>query len=293
MNRQARVGVAFTAPVLAAVLGFFVTPVVAAFALSLTDFDIYALADMRALRFTGLDTFADLLRQPLFWRALGNTLLFAGVGVPLAVSASLGAALLLAQPAVRGKAVWRVLLFAPYVSTLVAAAVVWRYLFGTRFGLINAGLRLLHLPPVDWLGDTHWAIPAILIFATWKVFPYNMVVFTAALSAVPKELDEAARLDGAGPWSRLRHVIIPAIGPVLALAALLSVAGFLQIFDEPYVMTQGGPAQSTTTLVYLMFNQGFEWWSLGRASAIAMVLFALTLAVTGLQARAGRRRGWL
>jgi multiple sugar transport system permease protein len=293
MSRQERAALVFLGPVVAAMLILFAGPVLAAFALSLTDFDIYALADLRTLRWIGPTAFVNLATDPQFWRALGDTLLLAVVGAPLAVGASLGAALLLAQPGLRGRALWRVLLFAPYVCTLVAAAVIWRYLFNTRFGLVNSALHAIGLPAVDWLGDPHMALVAILVFVTWKVFPYNMVVFTAALAAVPAELAEAARLDGAGPWSRLRHVILPAIGPVLALATLLSIAGFLQIFDEPYVMTQGGPAQSTTTLVYLMFNQGFEWWSLGVASTIAVVLFALTLGVTALQMHLGRRRGWL
>lgn len=293
MTAQARTAWLFTAPVLAVILLVFVVPTVLALALSVTDYSIYALADWRALRFVGLGNFADLLTTPLFWRALGNTALFALFGVPMAIGASLGTALLLHDATVRWKPLWRVLLFAPYVTSVVATAVVWQYLLNTRFGVINWALGLIGLVPVDWLGDPHASIPAILLFVTWKIFGYNMIVFTAALAAVPGDLMEAARLDGAGRWTRFRHVTLPAIGPTLLLAAVMSVAGFLQIFAEPYVMTQGGPAQSTVTVLYFMFDEGFKWWNLGQASAVAFVLFVMILALTVVQTRIGRRYEWL
>ncbi len=293
MTAQGRAGWGFVAPVLTAILLLFALPTAAALLLSLTDFDIYALADLRNLRWVGLGNYADLAANPLFWRALGNTLLFAGLGVPAAIGASLGTALLLNHQAAHWRPMWRVLLFAPYVTTLVATAIVWRFVLGTRFGLLNRVLGLVGLGPVDWLGDPRASIPAGLLFVTWKIFGYNMVVFSAALAAVPRELADAARIDGAGRWARFRHVTLPAIGPTLLLAALLSVAGYLQIFSEPYVMTQGGPGQSTQTLLYFMYEQGFRWWNLGTASAVALIVFLLTLAVTAVQARVGRRREWL
>ena len=292
-DAQARTAWLFTAPVLAIILFVFVLPTVLALALSVTDYSIYALADWRNLSFVGLGNFIDLLRTPLFWRALGNTALFAVLGVPMAIGASLGAALLLNERTVRWKPLWRVLLFAPYVTSVVATAVVWRFLLNTRYGLINWAIGLVGIPPIDWLGDPHVSIPAILLFVTWKVFGYNMIVFTAALAAVPNDLMEAARLDGAGRWTRFRHVTLPAIGPTLLLAAVMSVAGFLQIFAEPYVMTLGGPAQSTVTVLYFMFDEGFKWWNLGQASAVALILFVLILAVTLVQTRLARRSQWL
>jgi len=293
MTRTERAGMAFAAPVLALTLAIFVIPVAGALALSVTDFDIYALANWSNLRLIGLRNYTGLLGNPLFWRALANTAIFAGLGVPAAIGTSLAAALLLHSATVRWKPLWRVLLFAPYVTTLVATAVVWRYLLNTRYGLVNRGLDALGIAPVDWLGDPHASIPAIVIFIVWKIFGYNMVIFTAALAAVSTDLDEAARLDGAGAWLRFRHVTLPAIGPTLLLAAILSVSGFLQIFTEPYVMTQGGPAQSTVTVLYFMFDEGFRWWSLGSASAVSLVLFALILCFTVLQLRVGRKYEWL
>ncbi|WP_022686809.1 carbohydrate ABC transporter permease [Sphingomonas phyllosphaerae] len=293
MTRAARTAYVFFVPVLAITAFVLVLPTVLALALSVTDYSVYALADWRNLSFVGLGNYLYLLREPLFWRALGNTALFAILGVPMAIGASLFAALLLNDVTVRWKPLWRVLLFTPYVTSVVATAVVWRFLLNTRFGLVNRALAAAGLPAVDWLGDPHASIPAILIFVTWKIFGYNMIVFTAALSAVPHDLMEAARLDGASRWLRFRHVTLPAIGPTLLLAAVMSVAGFLQIFAEPYVMTMGGPAQSTVTILYFMFDEGFKWWNLGQASAVAFVLFLMILALTFAQARIGRRYEWL
>ncbi len=293
MSRQERAAWIFAGPVLAAIAAMLVLPVGLALLLGLTDYSIYALADLRNLRFVGLANFTELLSTPLFWRALGNTALFAGLGVPMAIGASLAAALLLHDATVRWKPLWRVALFAPYVTSVVATAIVWRFVLNTRFGLLNSALGAVGIGPVDWLGDPRASIPAILLFVTWKIFGYNMIVFTAALSAVPGELMEAARLDGASRWGRFRHVTLPAIGPTLLLAAVMSVAGFLQLFAEPYVMTMGGPAQSTVTVLYFMFDEGFRWWNLGQASATALILFVLILGVTAVQTRIGRRYQWL
>ncbi|MBB5697492.1 carbohydrate ABC transporter permease [Sphingomonas yantingensis] len=293
MSRQERAAWLFAGPVLAAIAAMLVLPVALALLLGLTDYSIYALADLKNLRFVGLANFTELLATPLFWRALGNTALFAALGVPMAIGASLAAALLLHDATVRWKPLWRVALFAPYVTSVVATAIVWRFVLNTRFGLLNSALGAAGIGPVDWLGDPRASIPAILLFVTWKIFGYNMIVFTAALSAVPGELMEAARLDGASRWGRFRHVTLPAIGPTLLLAAVMSVAGFLQLFAEPYVMTMGGPAQSTVTVLYFMFDEGFRWWNLGQASATALILFVLILGVTAVQARIGRRYQWL
>jgi multiple sugar transport system permease protein len=293
MTRQERTAWVFTLPVLAVILLVFVVPTALALALSVTDYSLYALADWGNLRFVGWGNFVDLFSTPLFWRSLGNTALFAILGVPMAIGTSLATALLLHDATVRWKPLWRVLLFAPYVTSVVATAVVWRFVLNTRFGLLNRALGWIGVGPIAWLENPHTSIPAILLFVTWKIFGYNMIVFTAALAAVPTDLMEAARLDGAGAWGRFRHVTLPAIGPTLLLAAVMSVAGFLQIFAEPYVMTMGGPAQSTETVLYFMFDEGFKWWNLGQASAVAFVLFLLILALTMVQARIGRRYEWL
>ncbi|HEY7943500.1 MAG: carbohydrate ABC transporter permease [Burkholderiales bacterium] len=280
----------FVAPALAVIAIFFFLPIVAAFGISLTDFDIYALADLANLRFVGFGNYLKLLETPLFWQALGNTLYFVAVGVPLSIAASLGTALLLNSRLARCKPLFRTALFAPVVTTLVAVAVIWRYLFNTRYGLLNYALGGIGIDPIDWLGDPHWAMPAIILFAVWKNFGYNMIIFLAGLQAVPEELYEAARIDGASVWRQFRSVTLPMLSPVLLLVSILTIAGYFQLFAEPYVMTQGGPLQSTVSVLYFMYEQGFKWWNLGAASAVAFVLFLLIFAVTALQLR---RKQWV
>lgn len=281
----------FVAPALIAIAIFFVIPVVAALFLSLTDFDIYALADLQNVRFVGLQNYERLLTNPLFWGAMKNTLWFAVLGVPLSIAASLGAAVLLNARVIRWRPVWRVVFFAPFVTTLVATAVLWNYMLHTRYGVINWVLGAFGLAPVDWLGDPSTSVPAILMFVIWKIFGYNMLIFLAVLQTVPDDLYEAARIDGAGPWQSFCNVTLPAIGPTLLLVSIISVAGFFQLFAEPYVMTQGGPAQSTVTVLYFMYEEGFKWWNLGSASAVAFILFLCIFIVTLVQLWVSRRLG--
>ena len=279
----------FVGPALIAIGVFFAVPVAAALLMSLTDFNIYALADLRNLRFVGLDNYGALLQRPLFWQALWNTVIFVVVGVPLSIGASLGSALLLHSKVARFQGFFRTALFAPVVTTLVAVAVVWRYLFHTRYGLINHGLAQFGITPIDWLGDPHWAMPAIVLLSVWKNFGYNMVILLAGLQAIPEDLYEAARLDGAKRWALFRHITLPGLAPLLLVVGILTMAGHFQLFSEPYVMTQGGPAQRTVTVLYLMYEEGFKWWSLGSASAVAFVLFIIMFAITLLQLWASKR----
>ena len=271
---------AFVLPALSVIGLFFVVPVLAGLLLSFTDFDLYALASLDNLRFVGLQNYRDTLTRPLFWQALGNTAYFVVLGVPLSIALSLGCAVLLQSKLVRFKPLFRTALFAPVVTTLVAVAVVWRYLFHVRYGWINQWLGAIGIEPIDWLGDPHWAMPAIIVFAAWKNFGGNMIIFIAALQAIPDDLYEAARLDGARAWQQFLHVTLPMLGPTLLMVSILTIAGYFQLFAEPYVMTQGGPLQSTVSVLYLMYDEGFTWWNLGAASAVAFVLFAIIIAVT-------------
>ena len=276
------------APALIVIGVFFVLPVLAALAMSLTDFDIYALADARNLRLVGLHNYVQLLQTPLFWRAFGNTLYFVVVGVPLSLALSLGTALLLQSKLARFPGVFRTALFAPVVTTLVAVAVIWRYLFNPRYGWLNYALGRIGVGPIDWLGDPDWAMPAIIVFAVWKNFGYNMVIFVAGLQGIPESLYEAARIDGASAWGQFRHVTLPMLVPIVTLANILTIAGYFQLFAEPYVMTQGGPLQSTVSVLYFMYEEGFKWWNLGSASAVAFLLFVFIFAVTAVQLRLAR-----
>jgi multiple sugar transport system permease protein len=287
--KERRAAWTFVTPALIVIGAFFFVPVLAAFVLSLTDFDLYALADLRNLRFVGLGNYVDILKTPLFWKSLGNTLYFVVVGVPLSIALSLGAALLLDSKLARFKGFFRTALFAPVVTTVVAVAVIWRYLFHTRYGLINYALAKFGIAPIDWLGDPHFSMPAIILFAVWKNFGYNMIILLAALQGIPGELHEAARIDGASLAQRLWHITLPLLRPALLLVAIITVSGYFQLFAEPYVMTLGGPLQSTVSVLYFMYEEGFTWWSLGRASAIAFLLFALILGATWLLMRWGQR----
>ncbi|MBM4245777.1 MAG: sugar ABC transporter permease [Deltaproteobacteria bacterium] len=281
-GREPRAAAILVSPALGAIVAFFLLPVLAALALSVTDFDIYALADPANLRFVGMRNYARLLADPTFRTALWNTTSFVVVAAPLSIAVSLGAALLVDARLARGAAFHRTVLFLPVVTTLVAAAVVWRYLYHPRFGLLNHALAFVGVGPVDWLGDPRWAMPAIVFMTVWKTFGFNMVIFVAGLRSISPRLYEAASLDGAGPLATFRHVTLPQLAPTTAFVTLMTVIGDFQLFAEPYVMTQGGPGDSTLSVVLLMYREGFRWWNLGTAAATAFVLFVIILALSAL-----------
>jgi len=287
---SARVAWTFVTPAMFVIVVFFGLPVLAALLVSFTDFDLYALADIKNLRFVGFDNYVDVLHTPLFWKSLRNTAYFVVVGVPLSIAVSLGAALLLHSPLAKFKGFFRTALFAPVVTTVVAVAVIFRYLFHTRYGLINYALGHFGIAPIDWLGDPHWSMPAIILFAVWKNFGYNMIILLAGLQGIPNDLYEAARIDGASRWAQFRHITLPSLRAILVLVGIITIAGYFQLFAEPYVMTRGDPLQSTVSVLYYMYEEGFKWWSLGRACAIAFILFLLILIVTRGLLRVTRAR---
>ncbi|HTR97917.1 MAG TPA: sugar ABC transporter permease [Candidatus Acidoferrales bacterium] len=284
-RRQQRAAWGFLAPALILIAVFFFVPVIAGLVMSFTDYDVYAIGAPDTIRFMGLRNYQQVLADPEFWHALRNTLYFVVVGGPLSVLASLSAALLVNAKIARWKGLFRTIYFTPVVTTMVAVAIVFRYLLHPRYGLVNEGLTLLHLKPIDWLGDPHWSMPAIVLLAVWKNFGYNMLIFIAGLQGIPEELYEAAELDGAGAGARFVHVTLPALAPTFLFVGVMTMIGQFQIFAEPYVMTQGGPLRSTVSVVMLMYEQGFRWWRMGYASAIAFVLFVIMLIATLIQMR--------
>ena len=290
-SAQSRAAWIFLAPALGLITVFFLVPVLASLVLSLTDFDIYAVASMHNARFAGFANYARLFHDPVFGRALLNTFYFALAGGPLTVAASLGAALLLSSKLVRWQGFFRTVYFAPFVTTLVAVAIVWKYLYHPQYGVLNWALGKVGVHPVDWLGDPKWAMPAIILMAVWKNFGYNMLIFVAALQNVPQELYEAAELDGAGALARFRHITLPMLGPALAFVGVVTMIGYFQLFAEPYVMTAGGPLRATTSVVLYMYEEGFRWWRMGFAAAIAFVLFVIIAAATLVQRRFVREEG--
>lgn len=273
----------FLSPAIGVIGVFFVIPVLAAFVLSFTDFDIYALGNWEYIRFVGFQNYLRILDTPLFWTALKNTFYFVLVGGPLSVAVSLGTALMLNSKLAKFKSLYRTVFFLPVVSSLIAVAIIWRYLYHPAHGLLNYALSFFGVAPIDWLGDTAIAMPAIIIMAVWKNFGYNMLIFIAGLQNIPEDLYEAAHLDGANGWQQFREITLPMLKPTSVFVVMITIIGYFQLFAEPYVMTQGGPLNSTTSIVFLMYEQGFRWWSMGYAAAIAFVLFMIILFFTMLQ----------
>jgi multiple sugar transport system permease protein len=280
---EGRAAILFLAPALVLLTLFFFVPVIAGLALSLTDFDLYTIGDPHNIRFAGLRNYRDLLGSSIFWTAFVNTMYFALVGGPLTVAVSLAAALLVNAKLTRYKTLFRTIYFAPVVTTLVAVAIVFKYIYHPRFGMLNRFLDSIGLPQPDWLGNPQLAMLAIILLSVWKGFGYTMIIFIAGLQQIPEELYEAARLDGAGAWRQFRHVTLPMLAPTFLFVGVVVAIGQLQIFAEPYVMTRGGPLNKTVTLVMLMYDQGFKFWEMGYAAAVAFVLFLVIGAATLIQ----------
>ncbi len=279
----------FLAPALIPIFAFFFLPALAAFVLSFTDFDIYSLGNFQYARFIGLKNYRQLLQDPLFWKAMANTFYYVLIGGPLSIAVSLGTALLINSKLVRFRSFFQTIYFAPVVTTLVAVAVVWRFIYHPRFGLLNYALGFFGVDPIDWLGDPAWAMPAIIIMSVWKNFGYNMIIFVAGLQNIPSQLYEAARMDGAGAWQQFKSITLPMLAPTTIFVSIIAMIGNFQLFTEPYVMTQGGPVNSTLSIVLLMYQQGFRWWNLGYAAAIAFVLFGVILLGSLIQSRLQKR----
>ena len=290
IRKRTRAAWLFLAPAILLIVVFFVVPVAAGLLLSLTDFDIYAIGSPQVARFVGLDNYLRLMRDETFWTALANTLKFVMIGGPLSVAVSLAAALLLNAKLVRMRSFFRTLYFAPVVTTLVSVAIVWRYLYHPKYGLLNYLLGFVGVDPIDWLGDPQWAMPAIILLAVWKNFGYNMLIFVAGLQTIPENLYEAAAIDGAGARRRFRHITLPGLAPTFLFVSVTTMIGFFQLFAEPYVMTQGGPLGATRSLVLFMYEEGFRWWRMGMAAAVAGVLLVITLIGAMIQMKLQKAR---
>jgi len=288
-NRYTSAAYLFLTPAMTAIFVFFFLPVLAALLMSLTDFDIYSLGDISRARFVGFANYLDLFHNPLFWKALRNTAYFVLVGVPLSILASMLAATAINSKLLRFKSFFRLSFFLPVVTTLVAVAVIWRYIYHTRFGLLNYLLGCAGMSPKDWLGDPRWALPALIIMAVWKGFGYNMIIFIAGLQNIPETLYEAARLDGANGWQEFRSITLPMLAQTTGFITITTLIGYCQFFAEPYVMTDGGPLNSTLSIVLMMYKEGFKFWRMGYSAAIAFILFGIILIITLIQLRVQKK----
>jgi len=280
----------FLAPALTAIFVFFFIPVISAFLISFTDFDIYAIGNYSKFRFTAFDNYIKLFDNPLFWTALKNTLFFVIISGPLSIAVSLGAALMLNSKLVKFKGIFRLVYFMPVVTTLVAVSIVWRFIYHPEFGLLNYGLSFLGVGKIDWLGDPNWSMPSIILLSIWKNFGYNMIIFIAGLQNIPEELYEAAGIEGANAWQKFVNITLPMLAPTTVFITIITMIGYFQLFAEPYIMTQGGPLDSTLSIVLYMYQEGFRWWNMGYSSAIAFVLFVIILVGTMIQMWVQKRR---
>jgi len=237
----------------------------------------------------GLNNYRTLLAEPDFHKVLLNTFYFTGVSVVTTTVLALALAVLLNQP-LRWRNGVRTVMFAPVVLSGAAIGIVWIYVFDPRFGVVSTILGWFGVGSPNWLIDPRWAMPAVIIVYVWKNVGYAMVIFLAGLQAIPRELYEAARVDGASAWGRFRHITLPGLGPVMFFLVLTGVLSSFQAFDIIKTMTDGGPVDSTNTLIFYMYQQGFVVFNAGRAGVAAVLLFAMMLAFTVVQMRFSERR---
>ncbi len=275
----------FLAPAMITIFIFFLLPVIAALLMSFTDFDIYSLGNIGYAQFVGLKNYIDIFNDPLFWISLKNTFYFVIVGGPLSIAVSLAAALLISSKLIRFKSFFRLVYFIPVVTTLVAVSVLWRFIYHPKFGILNYLLGFIGIHGIDWLGNPQWAMPAIILMAIWKNFGYNMIIFIAGLQNIPEDLYEAASLEGASSWNQFKNITLPMLAPTTLFVGIITMIGYFQLFAEPYIMTQGGPLNSTLSIVLYMYQEGFRWWNMGYSAALAFILFFIILIVSLIQLR--------
>ncbi len=273
----------FLLPSALGILVFNLLPIAGSFYLSLTKWNL-----LGNPRFVGLQNYQDLFADSRFYQVMGQTFAFVGAVVALDVVLGLLLAVALHQK-LKGVAWLRAAYFIPYVSSMVAIAIVWGWLFDPRYGALNAALKGLGLEPVFWLSDPHWALPSLVAVTVWKGLGYTMLLFLAGLQAIPSHYEEAAALDGAGAWRTFTRVTLPLLSPTVFLVTTISLINAFQVFDVVYMLTGGGPANQTSVLVYWLYQNAFGYFNMGKASAIAYVLFALILAVTLVQWRLRKR----
>jgi len=267
-------------------LGFLVFTAGPMLASLFLSFHVY---DLHSMRYVGAENYRRLFTvDPVFLKSLRITVVYALLAVPLGVAGSLALAVLLNQR-VRGLPLFRTLFYLPSLVPSVATGIVWQWVFNTDNGALNQGLGLLGVPPIAWLQDERWTLPAFVLMSLWGVGGTRMIIFLAGLQGIPESLTEAAALDGATPWRRFRNVTLPLLSPVLFFNVVMGVIGAFQIFATAYVMTGGGPNDASRFYALYLFQTAFEQFKLGKASAMAWVLFLILMAITGLQFYGSRR----
>ena len=281
--RDDLIGWAFAAPFVILFGVFLAFPILASFLLSFTSFGLRDIANPVGTSVIGLKNYVDLFADPKFWKALFNTFYFVVVGVPVTLVIGLLIATALSRGVTRFRTAFRVGYYLPVITSIVAIAVVWRFLLNPDSGLINMLLGGLGIKGPAWLADPVFAMPSIIAMAVWRNLGFAMVVFLAGLQTIPATLYEAASIDGAGRWQAFRYVTIPMLRPTILFMTVITTIGYLQLFEEPFVMTLGGPLDSTLSITMYMYQQGFTFFHQGYASAIAYVLFVIVALIAFLQ----------
>ena len=283
--RQDLIGWSFAAPFVILFGIFLALPILAALAMSFTSFGLRDLENPIGTSVVGVQNYVDLFADPKFWKSLGNTIYFVIVGVPATLALGLVIANALSRGITRFRTAFRVGYYLPVITSIVAIAVVWRFLLNPDVGLINMLFQNLGLNGPNWLANPTLAMPSIIAMAVWRNLGFAMVVFVAGMQAIPSVLYEAASIDGAGRWQSFRFVTLPMLRPTILFMLVVTTIGYLQLFEEPFVMTAGGPLDATLSVTMYMYQQGFEFFHQGYASAIAYVLFVIVAIVAFLQFR--------
>ncbi|HYI33224.1 MAG TPA: sugar ABC transporter permease [Glaciibacter sp.] len=279
---------AFVGPAMLLLITFGALPIAVALLVSFTDMNLAGLGDWSRIRFIGIDNYTELFGDSSFWQALGNTALFAILGVPTVIALSLLIALALNRSQGRLFTALRSFYFVPAITAIVAVALVWGYMFNTQFGLFNYLLSTVGLPPVQWLSDPIVVKFSVVLVAVWRGLGLNIIIFLAALQGVPKEYLEAAAIDGASGLRRTISIVVPLLRFAIFFVTITTIIAWLQFFDEPFVLTKGGPLGASTSISLFLYQEGFSSSQFGYASAGSVVLFAIIAVVTVVQLRIRR-----
>jgi len=277
-------GLFFCSPAIVGLLGFTIYPIIASFYYSLNDYNA-----LQPPSYVGLENYRQLLTaDPLFYKVLGNTAFFVLGSVPLGIATAFGLALLL-NLKVRGQTFYRTLFYVPTIVPFVASSVLWTWIFNTQYGIANALLAMIGIRGPGWLTDPVWSKPSLIIMSIWSVGGV-MVIFLAGLQGVPQEQYEAAQLDGATAWQRLRYITIPFMSPYLLFSLVMGLIGSFQYFAQVFIMTNGGPANSTNVYAMYLFQNAFQFFKMGYASAMAWIVFVIIVICTALVFRGSAGR---
>lgn len=273
----------FLAPAIILLTIFSILPIFVALIISFTDLDLVGIADWSSISFVGMDNYKEVVSDPIFVKSLFNTLFYVVIGVPLVIIISLAIALLINFGKARIFKAFRVVFYMPSITNVVAVAVVWSYLYNPQLGLFNHVLNLLNLPDVPWLTDPTMAKVSLILLALWRAIGINMIIFLAALQGIPKTYYEAAQLDGANNWKQLTKITIPLLRYAIFFVSITTMIGWLQFFEEPFVMTNGGPLDSTTSVALFIYRNGFQFSNFGYAAAGSFILFIAIIIITMIQ----------